>query len=724
MTPTTPEPQRKKRKLRYPRTTQACDFCRRRKVRCSGSYPCENCVREENTCEYAGGLPDTASASKAGAHPTPTDAASIDNTPVDSSLHKNGGSSVPASASEDPAIVVSRRSSIEPPQTFTHGTHVGPTSGVSFLYGQWDKGAEPKSANQGESIEELKISHAPLISWGDLPQFDLNSLSLPSEPTFTSEQILDILDRYFQYISPTYRFLHHPTVKQWAIAMISRSKLPAACEASVLLVCAQTLLHSPVTPGQQVIGRGDHNLSMVCFAAARGLLDKEPGPPSLASVQARVAMCLYLLSTFRLNECRYCFSFAVTVATTLGIHRKQSSTRVNTLEAESRKRCFWSLYVLDGYLSVMLGRPRLLRDDDIDQPFPNNISDNDLMSLEPIDLLPRHGDLEAFIAHSKLAKLMARGNDQLYPLHPLSNDQLLQRSNEMLDILQEWQKDLPAFLQARQKTFNGQLTFARQNTILKLGWAHVRILTTRRCLLMDFTNPSQSQDPRAKRCIQECVRAIVMVLDTVEVLIEHGQCYGSFWSTQYIALVAISTLYVLVIQGVRIDNFLCIEDCVEKARRCHDHLATLPPAGSQAERHHVLLSHLRSKAERSLSRRKLPKSDPRSMQRSSDIGRPSDKVSDEDQNNGNSVQNNHNAGKEIFDLPQPTYTASTPNLDPSMSFVNQNAPNDMSMFGSILTPNSSADSNFQYMLDFGWESLDTIGASLRGPEGIYGFQGI
>ena len=42
--------------------------------------------------------------------------------------------------------------------------------------------------------------------------------------------------------------------------------------------------------------------------------------------------------------------------------------------------------------------------------------------------------------------------------------------------------------------------------------------------------------------------------------------------------------------------------------------------------------------------------------------------------------------------------------------------NDMSMFSTMLTPNSNSDSSFQYMLDFGWESLDTIGANVRGME--------
>ena len=75
----------------------------------------------------------------------------------------------------------------------------------------------------------------------------------------------------------------------------------------------------------------------------------------------------------------------------------------------------------------------------------------------------------------------------------------------------------------------GQRSFERQNTILKLANMHVRILATRRCLLMDFGHTtsnafSQSEDGRAKRVVRECISAIIMILDTVQALIEHNQC--------------------------------------------------------------------------------------------------------------------------------------------------------------------------------------------------------
>jgi hypothetical protein len=37
---------------------------------------------------------------------------------------------------------------------------------------------------------------------------------------------------------------------------------------------------------------------------------------------------------------------------------------------ECRKRVFWVAYVMDRYLSAVLGRPMLIQDEDIDQVCP------------------------------------------------------------------------------------------------------------------------------------------------------------------------------------------------------------------------------------------------------------------------------------------------------------------------------------------------------------------
>lgn len=316
-------------------------------------------------------------------------------------------------------------------------------------------------------------------------------------------------------------------------------------------------------------------------------------------------MCLYLLSTFRINECRFTFSMLCAIMARLGLHRKSPVTqKIDLLTNEMRKRTFWSAYILDGYLSVMLGCPRLLRDSDIDQTYPLNIDDRDLTSTESADTLPLHGPLEAALAHAKLAELMGRNSDLLYPLSPLSQPDILDRTSTMLDALRGWTDRLPAFLKPRPVTLAGRRVFERQNTVIKLAAAHLNILVTRRCLLADFGQLGHKVPPcvdqRAIVAVEQCACSLKSIIDTTLELIRRRALYQGFWFTQYIALVALSTLYVFKIQSSKgslpEDTFADIDVYLEKAGVIQSHLATILPPESPAHRHHVLLDRLRVKA--------------------------------------------------------------------------------------------------------------------------------
>ena len=96
--------------------------------------------------------------------------------------------------------------------------------------------------------------------------------------------------------------------------------------------------------------------------------------------------------------------------------------------------------------------------------YPRNFDDADLTSLETPDVLPLHGNLEAFLAHAGLAKLLARNSDLLYPLEPLEAEQIFSRTTDMLDAMAGWRSLLPGFLTPREKTLAGHKMFERQNT--------------------------------------------------------------------------------------------------------------------------------------------------------------------------------------------------------------------------------------------------------------------
>lgn len=598
--------------------------------------------------------------------------------------------------------MVSRRNSIDPPQMFAEDQHVGPTAGISFLYHPWNKGEENSSRISHEAEGTAGTSCLiPLDSYGDFPQSVLQQPESPFPTYLSPDQISVTLERYFRFATPTYRYMHRPTLEKWAIHFVNDDpRLGNAQRACVLLACAQSLLYTVRSSGYVTEDYEGVKQSRICFQKAKELLNRETGPPSLASVQSRLAMCLYMLSTFRMTACRFCFSVTTTILTSLGLHRIHSTKSgrmvADSVELESRRRAFWCAYVLDGYLSVMLGRPRILRDEDVDQPYPRNVDDSDLTSSEPIDELPQHGNLEAFLAHASLARLMARSSDILYPLQPLTEEQILQRSNELLDALEAWQQSLPNFLKPGTKTLTGERMFERQNTVLKLAHAHMRILITRRCLLLDTSRLGhlvQVQSPpdlRTTRPIENCVAGITTALDAVCVLIDRDSLFHCYWFTQYIALVAASTLYIFLIQGSRqalpapMDTLIDVGQYFNKAKRCQNRLDSLAPPGSQAKRHHHLLHHLRCQVERDLAK----------IQRAAATTTV----------NPTMPMNNPGTQRVGWAEQGVDHANAAPNLAGA-----EMAARDQALLVPQLDSSSEPDENIASMLDLGWASLDTIG---------------
>lgn len=125
-----------------------------------------------------------------------------------------------------------RHPSINPPEAFDEGHHIGPSSGVSFLYHAWNKGER--------SEREIALPNAPLISHGDMP---LPTFPEPQELP-TRDEANSLLELYFRFGTPTYRFLHRSTMESWASHLLDGDPQLMSETACVLLAFAQSLLYT------------------------------------------------------------------------------------------------------------------------------------------------------------------------------------------------------------------------------------------------------------------------------------------------------------------------------------------------------------------------------------------------------------------------------------------------------------------------------------------------
>lgn len=125
------------------------------------------------------------------------------------------------------------------------------------------------------------------------------------------------------------------------------------------------------------------------FLAAEHHLSREKGSIRLASVQARLTQCYYLLTQSRINHCWSLFGTVSHLALAIGLNRNRppdASAGLSLIESECRRRTFWCAYTLDAYLSAALGRPRTFHDNDIDSELPACVEDEDLVKED--DQLP------------------------------------------------------------------------------------------------------------------------------------------------------------------------------------------------------------------------------------------------------------------------------------------------------------------------------------------------
>lgn len=276
----------------------------RRKIKCNGTQPCALCSRAKASCTFdtayargrvplvpAGGTPDVETGSGSTSVPvedmtTPSKSKSpsvsgrgqqyltiLPSTEASQHCgatglqshqsHVSSGYLAPA-ASAPTYMEASSQNSPEPSQTDLQGHYIGPASGVSFLLRVQKRLHQAISFSEPSSI--FTFGDAPLHP----PEFDPSFCMML--PRGDAQRLVD---RYFDFAMPTYRFLHRPTIQEW------------------------------FTEFYDTLGvmRDTHNapakvaLLFMVFAHARVYMpdNDRPGPPDLRSVETSVKIARGLL---------------------------------------------------------------------------------------------------------------------------------------------------------------------------------------------------------------------------------------------------------------------------------------------------------------------------------------------------------------------------------------------------------------------------------------------
>lgn len=351
--------------------SRACDLCRAKKIRCSGTLPCRICAKRRLSCRYA-------SRYARGRPPTPLQYDGQTQT------QERVGTASPTPNSEP---IGQTEPTAAEPELVIEGQYFDLTSGLTFLHRASSKlrGRDRWITRGSNEMERNQL----LVSAGDRPFYlDGSRPVLPDDHTGRS-----LLSLYFDTCVVTYRMLHRQTVEQWLNRMLESKargspvteSLGNACAASIwTLLAIAGLRRCKLECTSNDLQTCGIRTNDSYFYAAMMLTESETGFPTMESVQARLLQVLYLLQTGRMNKAWYTFGNAYQIISSLGLHRKRlrqgafGEQAMDYIAQQCAKRVFWTAYIIDKYLSVVLGRPRLIHDEEIDQEFPDLVNDEDI----------------------------------------------------------------------------------------------------------------------------------------------------------------------------------------------------------------------------------------------------------------------------------------------------------------------------------------------------------
>lgn len=165
-------------------------------------------------------------------------------------------------------------------------------------------------------------------------------------------------------------------------------------------------------------------------------------------------MIQFLQSSAKLSTCYAYIGVALRSSMRMGLHRSFNSN-FNPIESETRKRIFWVIRRMDSYVGAMLGLPRFLEDEDIDQEWPAEV-DDDYITENGILPMPEGSTsiMIAFNAHTRIVQVLSKICKYVYPIkgtHSGDNKTVsytvsYSKIRELEQDLAQWLDELPVAL--------------------------------------------------------------------------------------------------------------------------------------------------------------------------------------------------------------------------------------------------------------------------------------
>ncbi|KAH8552980.1 fungal-specific transcription factor domain-containing protein [Umbelopsis sp. PMI_123] len=356
------------------RLTQACDVCRRKKIKCDGTKPaCANCVRMKQECSY---LPSN---KKRGPRQGYIELLEKRLDKMEKLLQNNPGDTSPDDISPTDFDVPLFHPSKNNRQFSTDSTeeHAKPVTN-GRQHGSLDQSPVPSPTSPSSRLSQF----SPIMSHSS------NSLTSRSQAddSFPSPEVVEhLLAVYFEHLYPMMPILH----PKFFMEKIRNKKCPEVLLLSVMALSARYSTRSDLLDNPPW-------LSGEKFASrARKIVTCIFDYPSVSSAQALLLLGIYEFGCSRGPRSWMLLGMALRMCTELGMHKEFLTenefaaplTEDEWVEKESRRRLFWQIYIIDILSCANSGRPRSIGELDCQLLLPSDDDcwSNSLLYTETLD---------------------------------------------------------------------------------------------------------------------------------------------------------------------------------------------------------------------------------------------------------------------------------------------------------------------------------------------------
>ncbi|KAB2575277.1 Regulatory protein GAL4 [Lasiodiplodia theobromae] len=450
------------------RRNQACDECKRRKVRCNNLDPCRNCARDGKTCIYSSPSHTIRILEKRLSHYENL-LRSVEMTwrryVPDISLHEALRTMTPDTSQPASSPVLPDQSVIETEPLNADDLEFDESQGFSDLVdGMVSLTVDPHGYMGTESgsaalkfLNELSASTPRSSSAGSSTGTETDTLAALTRPP----ELTRLLDDYFAHYHPAYPILHEPTFRAQISGAVAKPR-----DGSWPL-----LYHIVLAIGSFVGASGSGREDIQLYQAARSHLTAailEKG--SLPLVQSLTLMGNYLQKRNKPNAGFNTLGVAVNMALAIGLHREFHPSRTTPFVMELRRRTWWTLFVFESGARLTLGRPPVTLTG-VTVGLPTNMHDYEL--AVDIDLLPPPQNVPTVTsclqAQVSLARIANAAHVKLHSSCSLRPCEVLQFDAEV----RNWLASLPPY-------FGSDHEWASSPKMILL-WraAHLRIIICR-----------------------------------------------------------------------------------------------------------------------------------------------------------------------------------------------------------------------------------------------------